>query len=77
VSERRARGARRSGGARSQHFLRSKALAAELVRDAGIGPDDLVLDLGAGSGRLTPFDRTTAILATCSIRPWCRSYGPT
>lgn len=41
------------GRAASQHFLRSSALAAELVRDAGIRPDDLVLDLGAGSGRLT------------------------
>lgn len=39
--------------ARSQHFLRTASLAAELVRDAGIGADDLVLDLGAGSGRLT------------------------
>jgi 23S rRNA (adenine-N6)-dimethyltransferase len=28
-------------------------LAAELVRDAGVGPRDLVLDLGAGTGRLT------------------------
>jgi 23S rRNA (adenine-N6)-dimethyltransferase len=27
--------------------------AAELVRDARLGPDDLVLDLGAGTGRLT------------------------
>jgi 16S rRNA A1518/A1519 N6-dimethyltransferase RsmA/KsgA/DIM1 with predicted DNA glycosylase/AP lyase activity len=53
VSERRARTARRPGRARSQHFLRSQALAAELVRDAAVGPDDLVLDLGAGSGRLT------------------------
>ena len=39
--------------ARSQHFLRTASLAAELVRDAGIGGGDLVLDLGAGSGRLT------------------------
>jgi 23S rRNA (adenine-N6)-dimethyltransferase len=46
------RSARRSGRARSQHFLR-KAVAAELVRDAAVGPGDLVLDLGAGSGRLT------------------------
>jgi 23S rRNA (adenine-N6)-dimethyltransferase len=53
VSERRARGARRPGRARSQHFLRSQALAAELVRDAGVRADDLVLDLGAGGGRLT------------------------
>lgn len=53
MSERHAHGARRSGRARSQHFLRTQALAAELVRDAGIGSGDLVLDLGAGSGRLT------------------------
>jgi 23S rRNA (adenine-N6)-dimethyltransferase len=53
VSERRARRARRPGSARSQHFLRTQALAAELVRDAGVAPDELVLDLGAGSGRLT------------------------
>jgi 16S rRNA A1518/A1519 N6-dimethyltransferase RsmA/KsgA/DIM1 with predicted DNA glycosylase/AP lyase activity len=53
VSERRARGARRPGRARSQHFLRSGALGAEIVREAGVGVDDLVLDLGAGSGRLT------------------------
>lgn len=39
--------------ARSQHFLRTSGLAAEIVRDAGVGPADLVLDLGAGSGRLT------------------------
>jgi 16S rRNA A1518/A1519 N6-dimethyltransferase RsmA/KsgA/DIM1 with predicted DNA glycosylase/AP lyase activity len=53
VSEPRARAARRPGSAHSQHFLRSQALAAELVRDSGVGPHDLVLDLGAGSGRLT------------------------
>jgi 23S rRNA (adenine-N6)-dimethyltransferase len=39
--------------ARSQHFLRTSALAAELVRDAELEPDEVVLDLGAGSGRLT------------------------
>jgi 23S rRNA (adenine-N6)-dimethyltransferase len=36
-----------------QHFLRSSKLAAELVRAAHIQRDDLVLDLGAGSGVLT------------------------
>lgn len=53
MSEPRARAARRPGRPRSQHFLRSRSLAAELVRDSGVGSDDLVLDLGAGSGRLT------------------------
>jgi 23S rRNA (adenine-N6)-dimethyltransferase len=43
--------ARRS--ARGQHFLRSSALAAELVRAAGIRRGDLVYDLGAGTGVLT------------------------
>lgn len=38
---------------RNQHFLRTKALAAEIVRDAAVGADDLVIDLGAGTGRLT------------------------
>jgi 23S rRNA (adenine-N6)-dimethyltransferase len=52
VAGRRARGARRPPP-RSQHFLRSARLAAELVRDARIGPGDLVLEIGAGRGRLT------------------------
>jgi 23S rRNA (adenine-N6)-dimethyltransferase len=37
---------------RQQHFLR-RSFAAELVRASGVGVGDLVLDLGAGSGRLT------------------------
>lgn len=48
---------RRPSGARalprSQHFLRSQALAAQLVVDARVGAADLVVDLGAGSGRIT------------------------
>jgi 23S rRNA (adenine-N6)-dimethyltransferase len=52
VAGRRARGARRPQP-RSQHFLRTRTLAAELVRDACVGADDLVFDLGAGRGRLT------------------------
>lgn len=36
-----------------QHFLRSSRLAAELVRDAGVEPGDLVVDVGAGTGALT------------------------
>ena len=52
MSERRARTARRSGRAPGQHFLR-RPVAAELVRDARLRRDDLVVDLGAGTGRLT------------------------
>ena len=52
MSERRARTARPLGRPRSRHFLRPR-IAAELVRAAGLTGDELVLDLGAGSGRLT------------------------
>jgi 23S rRNA (adenine-N6)-dimethyltransferase len=50
VAEPRPVRAPRAGG---QHFLRSPRLAAALVRDASIESTDLVVDLGAGSGRLT------------------------
>ena len=36
-----------------QNFLASSALAAELVRDAKVGPGDFVLEVGAGTGVLT------------------------
>jgi 23S rRNA (adenine-N6)-dimethyltransferase len=38
---------------RGRHALRSRAFADELVRDAGVDPGTLVLDLGAGGGVLT------------------------
>jgi 23S rRNA (adenine-N6)-dimethyltransferase len=46
---------RSSSGPRAygRHFLRSRALAAGIVADAGVGAEDLVLDLGAGAGALT------------------------
>jgi 23S rRNA (adenine-N6)-dimethyltransferase len=36
-----------------QHYLASRQLAAELAQAADLGPEDLVLELGAGFGRLT------------------------
>jgi 23S rRNA (adenine-N6)-dimethyltransferase len=36
-----------------QHLLRSNQLAREIVAQAGVGPKDLVVDIGAGTGRLT------------------------
>lgn len=49
------RRARRARPARapSQHFLRSSRLAAELVADACVSHDHLVVELGAGTGVLT------------------------
>lgn len=38
---------------RGRHALRSRPFADELVRDAGVVPGSLVLDLGAGGGILT------------------------
>ena len=38
---------------RGRHALRSRAFADELVRDSGIAPGTLALDLGAGRGVLT------------------------
>jgi 23S rRNA (adenine-N6)-dimethyltransferase len=38
---------------RNQHFLRSPALADAVVRDAAVTADCVVVDVGAGSGRLT------------------------
>ena len=37
---------------RGQHFLRPD-VARRFIARAGVGPDDLVLDLGAGTGALT------------------------
>jgi len=56
--------------ARGQHFLRSSALAAELVRAAGIGAGDLVYDLGAGTGVLTrALARTGARVVAVEVDP--------
>ncbi len=52
MAGRRARRAR-PPAPRSQHFLRSGILAAELVASANLPRDEVVVELGAGTGRLT------------------------
>ena len=44
---------RHGRGSDGHHLLRSRSVAAELVRDAGISSTDHVWEIGAGSGRLT------------------------
>lgn len=46
-------GARRRRAELGQHFLAGSWLAAELVEQAGVGPGDLVVEIGAGTGVLT------------------------
>lgn len=43
----------RSAGARGRHYLADRRLAAELVDAAELTPSDLVVEVGAGFGRLT------------------------
>jgi 23S rRNA (adenine-N6)-dimethyltransferase len=45
--------ARSAGQARSQHFLAGRRLAAELAQAADLQAGDLVVEFGAGYGRLT------------------------
>jgi 23S rRNA (adenine-N6)-dimethyltransferase len=69
---------RPSRSAPGQHFLRSSRLAAEIVREAGVEPGDLVVDVGAGTGALTQalVDAGASVLAleldgalAASLRP--------
>jgi 23S rRNA (adenine-N6)-dimethyltransferase len=54
--------------ARGQHLLRSDAIASELVGQAGIRPDELVLEIGPGPGRLTaPLSRNAAHVVAVEI----------
>jgi 23S rRNA (adenine-N6)-dimethyltransferase len=54
--------------ARGQHLLRSDAIAAELVEQAEIGPDELVFEIGSGLGRLTaPLARNAGQIVAIEI----------
>ena len=66
---------------RGQHFLRSSKLAAELVRAAAIQRDDLVVDLGAGTGALTAAltragARVIAVEVDAALAAGLRRRGP-
>lgn len=50
----------RTRKALGQHFLLDPALLAALVRDAAVGPDDVVLEIGCGLGAFT---RALALVA--------------
>jgi 23S rRNA (adenine-N6)-dimethyltransferase len=53
---------------RGRHLLRSSRFADAIVRDAGVAPGDLVVDIGAGSGMLTrALDRAGA--AVIALEP--------
>jgi 23S rRNA (adenine-N6)-dimethyltransferase len=83
VAVRRARGAPPSRRSHQQHFLRSTRLAAEIVRAAGLERDDLVIDIGAGTGVLTAelarrSDRVQAIeIDGALVARLCERFGRT
>ena len=58
----------------ARHFLASAALADALVEEAEIGRDDLVLDLGAGRGKLTaPLARRARRVVAVELEPHAAS----
>jgi 23S rRNA (adenine-N6)-dimethyltransferase len=62
----------RSGESRpsGRHLLRSGSLARELVAQAAIGPDDLFLEVGAGTGQITePLARSARRVVAIELDP--------
>jgi 23S rRNA (adenine-N6)-dimethyltransferase len=66
----RARHARRARRGLSQNFLRSSRLAEGIVRGLDVRPDELVVEIGAGDGRLTaPLARLTRRVIAIELDP--------
>jgi 23S rRNA (adenine-N6)-dimethyltransferase len=60
----------RARPATGRHFLRSARLAAEIVAAADVRPDELVVEIGAGFGRLTaPLRRAGARVVAVELDP--------
>jgi 23S rRNA (adenine-N6)-dimethyltransferase len=56
--------------ARSQHFLRDRGVAEELITLAGVSRRDLVLEIGAGDGAITSLlDRRAGFVIAHEIDP--------
>ena len=65
----RGRGARPQAG-HGRHFLRSAGLASEIVASAGVRKGELVVEIGAGFGRLTaPLRRAGARVVAVELDP--------
>jgi 23S rRNA (adenine-N6)-dimethyltransferase len=63
-----------------RHYLRSRSFVEQLVLDAGVGPGELVLDLGAGRGIITRAlrdlgARVVAIELDADVLPDLRRLG--
>ncbi len=57
------------GEATGQHFLRSKRLVADLVREAEVARGDLIVEIGGGGGLTHALAQTGAILAVVERDP--------
>ena len=69
--------ARRTRRGLSQNFLRSRRLAEDIVRGLDVRPHELIVEIGAGDGRLTSRSRggRAASSRSSSTRTWRRCFA--